>query len=86
MGDDFAESDTRQRRPTISTIMIVVRFVDALGTNGMIDESTTLDPETLVINPIPGRSSLRYDQHLYLASRKTLMVGLLPPISGAKEL
>ena len=31
-----------------------------------------------------GRDGLRDDQHLYLASRKTLIVGLLPPISGAK--
>jgi hypothetical protein len=36
--------------------------------------------------PVPESDSLRDDQHLYLARRKTLIVGLLPPISGAKRL
>jgi hypothetical protein len=41
--------------------------------------------ETLY-QPVPGPDSLRQDRNLYLASRKTLIVGLLPPISGAKIL
>ena len=38
----YTEPVTRQWRATCSAIMIVVRFVGALGTNGMIDASTTI--------------------------------------------
>jgi hypothetical protein len=44
------------------------------------------DADETLDQPLPGREILRQDQHLHLASRKTLIVGLLPPISGAKVL
>ena len=38
------------QRRWLAFLVIAAQFVGALGTNGMIDASTTPDPETLVIN------------------------------------